>query len=283
VIALIASAVLDRPTRRLQTSIVGRSQTIIVTTSRTVAPAVLGALTILVLLTAGGCSCGVALVDADDADADASADADRDADADVGTDADVWEPDYRGRCPARYFYSACSGGADCATSDRAAHWLELWWQAMLDRLTDPDEVVRGRIEVVEAWVSEAVDVNFSVDFVIHVGWVRARGRTTLNLGRAPLAADPDDATMLGLLRAAIPCDHLPTGVVSYDVVESLVESCDPGLDFEICGFSWRDPPECGIGLWLMRNMESGLCRYASFDLERGVPEFCTEMDCALVP
>jgi hypothetical protein len=266
---------------------VDRPQTIIATASRT------AALATLAILLGVGCTSGVDLTGDGDgdvappADADGATDVDEaveaDADADADIDADVGEPDYRGRCPARYFYSTCSGGADCATSDRAAHWLELWWQAMLDRLADPDEVVRGRIEVVEAWVSEAVDVNFSVDFVIHVGWVRARGRTTLNLGRAPLAADPDDATMLGLLRAAIPCDHLPTGVVSYDVVASLVESCDPGLDFDICGFSWRDPPECGIGLWLMRNMESRLCRYASFDLERGVPEFCTETECAALP
>ena len=152
---------------------------------------------------------------------------------------------------------------------------------MLERLEDPDEVVRATVEVVQARVSEGVYVQFVVDAVIRVGWVRAWEQTTVNLGRAPLAADPDDATMLGLLRAALPCDHLPTRVVSYGVARALVESCDPGLDLDICGFSWRDPPGCELGLWQSRTMESGLCRYASFDLEHGVPDFCTEMECTV--
>jgi len=208
------------------------------------------------------------------------ADADDGPDGVDGRDADVapWEPDYRGTC-GEPLYSTCSGGADCATSDRAAHWLELWWQAILERLEDPDEAVRATVEVVRAEMREGVYVHFVVDAIVRVGWVRVWEQTEVNLGRAPLAGDPDDATMLGLLREAIPCERLPTGTVSYEAAGALVESCDPGLELDICGFSWRDPPECGIKLWLSRSTEAGLCRYAQFDLERGVIDFCRETEC----
>jgi hypothetical protein len=236
-----------------------------------------------------------------DADADADADADGDAswgdapgdsgpgdddggiaadaaDADAADDAEPpAEPDYDGVCSGTPFRSACSGGADCATSDRAAHWLDLWWQVMLETLDAPEDLVRATLEVTLAEVVEGpLYVFFHVQFVVHVGWVRARSVTTINVGEHPLAADPDDATVLRLLRLELACTHLPRTTIPWAEALALAESCHPGMTIDVCHLDAFDRPLCEFGARASAviDYDANRCSYARLDFERGVLTSC---------
>jgi len=198
---------------------------------------------------------------------------------DVDRDGMPSEPDYDGTCSGHPFRADCSG-AECATSERAAHYLELWWQAMIDGLDAPEDVVRSELEVTLAEIVDGpVWVGFHVQFVVHVDWVRSRQNTNIGLGDYPLASYPDDATVLSGLRAALRCTHLPTHATSFEEMMARARWCHPDATIDICHLHSLDWCAFLATGGAVLDYAANRCLEVRVDLESDLVDRCGEAPC----
>jgi hypothetical protein len=179
----------------------------------------------------------------------------------------------------------CSG-AECATDERAAHLLDLWWQVLLETLDAPEDVVRATIAVMQAQLIVGMpSVFFRVDYVVHVGWVVAHQNTTVDLGEAPLDPFPDDATVLDRIRRLghMVCTHLPRSAITAERTAALAVSCSPFVDLSNCNVWALNPSDCAFGAGFFGVIDRGTnrCVSAAVDLEAGRLTDCRPMECAI--
>lgn len=188
-------------------------------------------------------------------------------------------------CPYRPPPPDCTGAA-CAASDRAAHYLDLWWQVMIETLDAPEDLVRSTIEVIEAVVREGPSaVFFQVNYYVHVDWVRARRNSTINLGDYPLDPYPDDAEVVRRLRmlGGTNCPHLPRRTIPPEEVAALGLSCHVAVDPSHCRLRALDPPHCDFVALLFGTIDSAAnrCVDATIDIESGLVVRCAETPCSV--
>jgi len=178
---------------------------------------------------------------------------------------------------------ACAG-ADCATSEQAAHLLDLWWQAMFETLDAPEELIRSTLEVVQATIVVGdPSIFFRVDFYVRVGWVRTGQSTTVNLGVGPLDPLPDDATVMHRLLtiSGIGCSHLPRTAIGREEVAELALSCSPAVNLESCGIRALDRPYCDFTARFFSAIDevANRCLDTQVEVERGMLLRCVEAPC----